>query len=366
MGNNTSANTLPPNRMDTSIPPTDIIFKVDNINSYGCKHASAKIELTNDNLSIKQKHRQSLHIPLQTIKRYGLDGSIFILECGRQAPLGQARYAFRCKQARRLVDCLDQRITIRSKQLSEEQRRGTVIPSPSDLTNLSAVPHHHHHHRRRQRTQSDQAGNHRVPSSILFSSSSSSSISLTSKATFSYRNSEPNISENYLAFDTLPSQIDTSDSNREGQFLARLKQPVQKSTVPELNYIEFKAEPTSAHAFNKEGRYIYVLYSISYLILDKEHGIVTISEESDHQSMKESPAPQSRKRTTLLSFFHHQPQSKSNRTSTHSPPLPSKFLSETTSINTPYVYIDHEKTTTLTEIAHERLQQHQQARRIDT
>ena len=82
--------------------------------------------------------------------------------------------------------------------------------------------------------------------------------------------------------------------------------------------------------------------------------------------MKESPAPQSRKRTTLLSFFNHQPQSKSNRTSAYSPPLPSTFLSESTSINTPYVYIDHEKTTTLTEIAYERLQQHQQARRIDT
>ena len=256
MGNNTSANNLPTNRMDASVAPTDIIFKVDNINSYGCKHASAKIELTNDNISIKQKHRQSLHIPLQTIKRYGLDGSIFILECGRQAPLGQARYAFRCKQARRLVDCLDQRITIRSKQLLEEQRRGTVIPSPSDLTNISAVSHHPHphHHRRRQRTQSDQAGNHRVPSSILFSSSSSSSISLTSKATFSYRNSEPNISENYLAFDTLPCQIDNSDPNREGQFLARLKKSVQKSIVPELNYIEFKAETATAHVLNREGR----------------------------------------------------------------------------------------------------------------
>ena len=249
MGNNTSANTLSTDRTDTSVSPTDIIFKVDNINSYGSKHASAKIELSNDNLCIKQKHRQSLHIPLQTIKRYGLDGSIFILECGRQAPLGQARYAFRCKQARRLVDCLDQRITIRSKQILDEQRRGTILPSPSALTNVSTISHHHHHHhhhhRQRQRTHSDQPCNHRIPSSILFSSSSSSSISLHSKATFSYRNSEPNISENYLAFDDLPCQTENTDPNREGQFIARLKQPVPKPIVAELNYIEFKAETTA-------------------------------------------------------------------------------------------------------------------------
>lgn len=245
MGHNTSTNTIPTDRTDPPVTPTDIIFKVDNINSYGSKHASAKIELSNDNICIKQKHRQSLHIPLQTIKRYGLDGSIFILECGRQAPLGQARYAFRCKQARRLVDCLDQRITIRSKQLLDEQRRGTIISSPSGLTNVSTISHHHHHHRHRQRTHSDQASNHRVPSSILFSSSSSSSISLNSKATFSCRNSEPNISENYLTLDPLPCQRENTDPNREGQFIARLKHPVQKPIVPDLNYIEFKSETPS-------------------------------------------------------------------------------------------------------------------------
>lgn len=78
--------------------------------------------------------------------------------------------------------------------------------------------------------------------------------------------------------------------------------------------------------------------------------------------MKESPVPQSRKRTTLSSFYNHQPQSKSHRISAHSPPLSPTCLS--LSSHTPYVYIDHEKTTTLQEIVHERLQQ--QARRLDT
>src|SRR5438270_918964 len=127
MGNNNSSSHLSADLIDTSIPTNDDIFKVDNINYHGRKHASAKVQVSNDNICIKQKHRQSLHIPLETIKRYGLDGSIFILECGRHAPLGQARYAFRCKQAHRLADCLDQRITIRSKQLLEQERRGTQI-----------------------------------------------------------------------------------------------------------------------------------------------------------------------------------------------------------------------------------------------
>jgi hypothetical protein len=363
MGNNNSSNNLSADLIDTSIMANDVIFKVDNINSYGRKHASAKIEVSNDNICIKQKHRQSLHIPLETIKRYGLDGSIFILECGRHAPLGQARYAFRCKQARNLVDCLDQRITIRSKQLLEQQRRGTVISSASTLTNVSSASHHHH--RRRRRTQSDQGVIRRTPSSIIFSSSSSSSISLTSRATFSYRNSEPNLSQHYLAFTPLPCHIETTNPE-QGQFIARLKQPVDTPIVPELNYVEFKAQLTPI-TLDEEGRYkrkIFKPIFISFLDLPIEVEAPIITQEPDVVSMKESPVQQTRKRA-LRSLFNHHQQSKSNKTtiSTNNPSTSIALVSE--SISTPYVYIDHEKTTTLKDIATERLQQ-QQARRIDT
>lgn len=254
MGNHNSANNMSADLIDTSVPVHDDVFKVDNINSCGRKHASAKIHVSNDSLCIRQKHRQSLHIPLETIKRYGLDGSIFILECGRRAPLGPARYAFRCKQAHRLVDCLDQRITIRSKQLLEQQRHGTVISSSSTLTNVSSTTrnHHHHyhqhyHHHRRRRTQSDQglAAARQATSSILFSSSSSSSISLTSRGTFSYRNSEPNLSENYLPLDTLPSHKENdNNTEEEKQFVAKLKHSVEREMTPDLNYAELKSGST--------------------------------------------------------------------------------------------------------------------------
>ena len=184
MGNHQST----PDLVDTSVNHTEMIFKVDNINSYGRKHSSAKVEVSNENLCIHQKHRQSLFIPLDTIKRYGLDGSIFIFECGRRAPLGQARYAFRCKQARRLVDCLDQRIATVSNQLLDQQQDVSSL----SLTNVSSTLNNF------RRTQS--------------------AMSLSSATSF-YRNSEPDLSENYFAF------------GRDND--------VQSNTV-EMNYAEFK------------------------------------------------------------------------------------------------------------------------------
>lgn len=165
MGNSQSRSDLTNNTIITN----DDLFKVDNINSYGRKHSSAKIQLLNDNLCIHQKHRQSLFIPLNTIKRYGLDGSIFILECGRRAPLGPARYAFRCKRANELVDCLDQRISFISSQLFEREHDKSSL----SLTTVSSTIH---------------------PIRQV-----QSSISLSSSTSF-YRESQPTLSENYFNF----------------------------------------------------------------------------------------------------------------------------------------------------------------------
>ena len=234
MGNHNST----PDLVDTSSVTNDNIFKVDNINSYGRKHSTAKIQVSTENLCIHQKHRQSLFIPLDTIKRYGLDGSIFILECGRRAPLGQARYAFRCKQARSLVECLDQRITVVSNQLMDQQQEVSSL----SLTNVSSTLNN----LRRTR----------------------SAMSLSSATSF-YRNSEPDLSENYFAFG---------------------KENDTHSNLVEMNYAEFKTETST---------------------------------------VTPSTAP------TLA----------------------------TASAGKSYIYIDHEKTTTLKEIAKERLEQH--SRRVE-
>jgi hypothetical protein len=109
------------------------------------------------------------------------------------------------------------------------------------------------------------------------------------------------------------------------------------------------------------------IFSNSFFFLDfsTEAETPIAMEEPDVVSMKESPVQQPRKRA-LLSLFNHHQQPKSNKISANNPSVPTTTLvPESTSITTPYVYIDHEKTTTLKDIANERLQQ-QQARRIDT
>ena len=283
MGNGNSSNLV-----DTSDTFNDQIFKVDNINSNGRKHASAKIQVSNEDLCIRQKNRQSLHIPLETIRRYGLDGSIFILECGRRAPLGQARYAFRCKRASQLVDCLDRRITVISKELTERLQEELRTPSLSTLTNVSLVSHRQETFRRsqtpRRRAHSDDGIFNRLSPSLLASSNSFSSISIHSQGTFSYSNSDAMFSENYLAF--VPNSEDQNEPSTSPTFVARLKPTFEQTRTPELDYLPFSTQ---------------------------------ISSEPDRSNSSDKM---------------------------------------TSNLMKSYVYIDHEKTTTLKQITAERLQQH--------
>lgn len=273
MGNKNSSSISNVDVADNNIPLTnDDIFKVDNINSYGRKHASAKIKISYDDLCIRQKRRQSLHIPLETIKRYGIDGSIFILECGRRAPMGPARYAFRCKQAHRLVNTLDQRITTVSKQLSEQARQECLlsVSSISTLTNVSStINNHHHQHQhhsrstleeqQRRRTQSDHSDLHQA-------SSSSSLTSENSGATDSYFNSVPNLSDNYLSFERYSERSETSyDDERDRPFIARLKQPIQREISEDLNYIAVKTESIPSST-TEQGKVIF-LFHFSIIII---------------------------------------------------------------------------------------------------
>lgn len=88
-------------------------------------------------------------------------------------------------------------------------------------------------------------------------------------------------------------------------------------------------------------------------------------EEPDIESTRDFPVYQSRKRALLSLFNHHYKSSKTGSISQTDQPATTVSVPESSSsTTTPYVYIDHEKTTTLKEIAEERLQQH--SRRIDT
>ena len=247
MGHSASSVKLAPDLIDPSVLNIGEVFKVDNINVQGRKHASARIQISNDSVCIEQKNRQSVQIPLEAIKRYGLTGSLFILECGRRAPLGPARYAFRCKQAHRLVNSLDQRIAAMSKLLSEQQ--DALAFFSSTLPNASS----YRRRRRPRRSQSDQGLSRQTPSLILFSSLSCSSISWHSKATLSCRNSELNIAdENYLPVSQLPARNDRHRVE-ERVFLAKLKPDEEREILPELNYLHVKAESVPISANEKGG-----------------------------------------------------------------------------------------------------------------
>jgi hypothetical protein len=109
-----------------------------------------------------------------------------------------------------------------------------------------------------------------------------------------------------------------------------------------------------------------IFNSSLFLDLSTESETLISTEEPDIELMKESSVQQSRKRAPLSLFNHHQ-QHKSSKTGANNqnnPPVTTSLVSESSSSTTaPYVYIDHQKTTTLKEIANERLQQ--QARRIE-
>ncbi|CAM2713726.1 unnamed protein product [Rotaria socialis] len=218
MGNNNSTADL----IDTSVINHEDIFKVDNINSHGCKHSSAKIQLSNDNLCIHQKNRQSLFIPLNTIKRYGLDGSIFILECGRRAPLGPARYAFRCKRAQHLANCLDQRISFISSQLFDEEHDKSSLSLTTVSSNINRL----------RRTQS--------------------SLSLASSTSF-YRESQANLSENYFNFGKQNEDYNNSLEINYTEF----RKDTQKSNGT-LSHGQSDEESAPALASNESKSYVFI------------------------------------------------------------------------------------------------------------
>lgn len=98
---------------------------------------------------------------------------------------------------------------------------------------------------------------------------------------------------------------------------------------------------------------------VSFLDLSTELDAPTISSEED--SMRQSSVQQARRRS-LLSLFNHQ-QQKLNKSKSANQTNGSPISNPSTT--TPYVYIDHEKTITLTEIANKRLQHQQQVRHVE-
>ena len=102
---------------------------------------------------------------------------------------------------------------------------------------------------------------------------------------------------------------------------------------------------------------------MSFLDLSTGLDVPTIS--SEEESTQQSYVQQARKRSLLLLFNHHQQKLTKSKTVDQINPSQISTLNSNPSTTTPYVYIDHEKTITLTEIANKRLRHQQQVRHVE-
>ncbi|XP_054160401.1 fibroblast growth factor receptor substrate 2-like [Oppia nitens] len=99
------------------------VFHVCNVDDHGQEVNFGKIEITDHELALHQKGRNSILWSLRSLRRYGFDSELFSFECGRRCPTGPGIYAFKCSNAEQLFNALQEAI-----QLNASQPPPTVSP----------------------------------------------------------------------------------------------------------------------------------------------------------------------------------------------------------------------------------------------
>ncbi|CAD5115660.1 unnamed protein product [Dimorphilus gyrociliatus] len=89
---------------------SDSLFKVYNLDQDGTLKHKGRFEVTGDELVLHQKHREKMNWPLRCLRRYGYQSNMFSFECGRRSPTGAGIYAFKCKEAERLFNLVQESI----------------------------------------------------------------------------------------------------------------------------------------------------------------------------------------------------------------------------------------------------------------
>lgn len=82
------------------------IYEVANVDGDGNKICFGRLEVTETELILHQKHKAPTVWPLKSLRRYGADSELFSFESGRRAPTGHGFYAFRCHRAEQLLSYL--------------------------------------------------------------------------------------------------------------------------------------------------------------------------------------------------------------------------------------------------------------------
>lgn len=96
--------------MYSSAEKSDRTFRVYNVDESGDELNSGKIQVTDVELILHQKGKESIRWPLRCLRRYGCDQELFSFESGRRCPTGPGIYAFKCRRAETLFatvqDCI--------------------------------------------------------------------------------------------------------------------------------------------------------------------------------------------------------------------------------------------------------------------
>lgn len=134
------------------------IFDVVNVDDRGNEINHGQIEITENDLILHQRNKNSIVWPLRSLRRYGFDAELFSFECGRRCSTGPGIYAFKCVHAEQLFNVLQEslqhctNITTPNNHITSPQHGtnqesvnlGTTVASPviptSTGSNCSAPP----------------------------------------------------------------------------------------------------------------------------------------------------------------------------------------------------------------------------------
>lgn len=89
------------------------VFQVMNVDDMGNLITPGKLKITEMDIILYQRGKQSVKWPLRCLRRYGYDAEIFSFESGRRCSTGPGIYAFKCKKADQLFNLVQTQIQVR-------------------------------------------------------------------------------------------------------------------------------------------------------------------------------------------------------------------------------------------------------------
>ncbi|KAG8439666.1 hypothetical protein GDO86_005732 [Hymenochirus boettgeri] len=95
-------------------------FKVINVDDDGNELGSGIMELTENELILYTRKRDSVKWPYLCLRRYGYDSNLFSFESGRRCQTGQGIFAFKCARAEELFNMLQEIMQNNSISVVEE------------------------------------------------------------------------------------------------------------------------------------------------------------------------------------------------------------------------------------------------------